>query len=122
MNIHNLRDSKDWDWFGDGDDMVFIDNNEWPPTLHGTGTEDYFNTAWCPTQEFSGLYHGIILAGDRNWKGKITYYRFHIEDPIVFSKSIKVTIEHGHANKRSDDYSSTAYWYQTEPHKNFQNY
>ena len=37
----------------------------------------------------------------------------------MFEKSIKVTIEHGHANHRSDDWSSTAYWYQTEPHKPF---
>ena len=28
-------------------------------------------------------------------------------------------MEHGHANLRSDDWSSTAYWYQTEPHKKF---
>ncbi|MCK4384601.1 MAG: DUF2961 domain-containing protein, partial [Candidatus Lokiarchaeota archaeon] len=40
-----------------------------------------------------------------------------IEDPIYFHKNIKVKIEHGHANQRSDDLSSTAYWYQTEPHK-----
>ncbi|MFX1340682.1 MAG: DUF2961 domain-containing protein, partial [Promethearchaeota archaeon] len=36
-----------------------------------------------------------------------------------FHKNIKVKIEHGHANQRSDDWSSTAYWYQTEPHKMF---
>jgi D-arabinan exo alpha-(1,3)/(1,5)-arabinofuranosidase (non-reducing end) len=30
-----------------------------------------------------------------------------------------VTIEHGHANHRSDDFFSTAYWYQTEPHAEF---
>jgi hypothetical protein len=30
-----------------------------------------------------------------------------------------VTIEHGHANNLSNDYSSTAYWYQAEPHKPF---
>ena len=42
-------------------------------------------------------------------------YRFHIEDPVRFEKSIRVTIEHGHANKLSNDYSSTAYWYQLEP-------
>jgi hypothetical protein len=30
-----------------------------------------------------------------------------------------VTIEHGHANRRADDYASTAYWYQAEPHKAF---
>ena len=35
------------------------------------------------------------------------------------NKNIKVKIEHGHASQRSDDYSSTAYWYQTEPHKKF---
>jgi hypothetical protein len=28
-----------------------------------------------------------------------------------------VSIEHGHANNLSNDVSSTAYWYQTEPHK-----
>ncbi len=36
-----------------------------------------------------------------------------------FTRSIRVSIEHGHANRRSDDYSSTAYWYQLEPHKLF---
>ncbi len=36
-----------------------------------------------------------------------------MEDPIVFHKSIKVFIEHGHANGLANDYSSVAYWYQT---------
>ncbi|RLE89455.1 MAG: hypothetical protein DRJ46_04755, partial [Thermoprotei archaeon] len=36
-----------------------------------------------------------------------------------FRKSIKVTIEHGHANDRGDDWSSVAYWYQREPHIEF---
>ena len=51
--------------------------------------------------------------------GKNSLYRFHIEDPIYFDKSILVTVEHGHANDLSNDYSSTAYWYQTDPHKPF---
>jgi hypothetical protein len=42
-------------------------------------------------------------------------YRFHMVDPIRFEKRIKVTFEHGHANHLSDDWSSTAYWYQTLP-------
>lgn len=119
INIHNLRDTSKWDWPGEGDDMIFIDGEKWPPTLHGTGTEDYVNLAWCPTQEYSAPYHGLTLGGQDNWKGKISYYRFHIQDPIMFEKSIKVTIEHGHNNHRSDDWSSTAYWYQTEPHLQF---
>jgi D-arabinan exo alpha-(1,3)/(1,5)-arabinofuranosidase (non-reducing end) len=117
VNIHNLRETKEWNWPGEGDDMIFIDGEEWPPIIHGTGTEDYFNTAWCPTQEYNAPYHGIILPGGENWSGKISYYRYHILDPITFKSSIKVSIEHGHNNHRSDDWSSTAYWYQQEPHK-----
>jgi hypothetical protein len=99
--------------------MIFIDGEAFPPSLHGTGTEDYFNTAWCPTQEYSAPYHGVILGGETNWWGKVSLYRLHIEDPVRFQKSIRVTIEHGHANRRSDDWASTAYWYQREPHTSF---
>ncbi|HHW47179.1 MAG TPA: DUF2961 domain-containing protein [Clostridiaceae bacterium] len=111
------------EWYGEGDDMIFIDGEPWPPSLHGTGTEDYFNTAFGPTQEFCAPYHGITLySGDKagfKYGGKNSMYRLHIRDPIYFDSSIRVTIEHGHANKLSNDYSSTAYWYQTEPHKPF---
>ena len=120
LAIHNLRaPGLEWNWYGEGDDMIFVDGEPFPPSLHGTGTEDYFNTAWCPTQEYSAPYHGITMAGERNWAGKIALYRFHVEDPVRFQRSIRVTIEHGHANRRSDDYSSTAYWYQAEPHASF---
>ena len=119
INIHNLNKSNMWDWPGEGDDMIFVDGDK-TTTIHGTGTEDYVNMDWCPRQEYCAPYHGLLLGGDKNWKGKITYYRYHILDPSPFEKSIKVTIEHGHANHRSDDWSSTAYWYQTEPHKKYQ--
>lgn len=119
LNIRNLRDTTEWNWYGEGDDMIFIDDEPFPPSLHGTGTEDYFNTAWCPTQSYSAPYHGITLPGGPNWTGDVSLYRFHIEDPVTFTRSIRVTIEHGHANKRSDDFSSVAYWYQTLPHRPF---
>jgi len=98
--------------------MIFIDGEKWPPSLHGTGTEDWFNCAYCPQQEYNAPYHGVILYSgtkDWPWKGKQTVYRYYIEDPIRFRKSIKVTIEHGHANNLSNDYSSTAYYYLSEP-------
>jgi len=119
LDIHNLRNTNKWDWYGEGDDMIFIDGEDWPPRLHGTGTEDYFNTAFSPSEGWNNPYYGLVLPGGKNWSGKISMYRYHIEDPIMFNKSIRVTIEHGHANHRSDDYSSTAYWYQVEPHKPF---
>ena len=114
LDIENLSDCESWDWPGEGDDMIFIDGDPMP-TINGTGTEDYFNSAWCPTQEYNAPYHGIILPGDPNWKGKITYYRYHIMDPISFRTSIRVTLEHGHDNHRSDDWSSTAYFYTAKP-------
>ena len=104
--------------------MIFIDGEPWPPALHGTGTEDYFNMAFCPREEYCAPFHGLTLYSgnkDWNWKGKNSMYRYHIEDPIRFHESIRVTIEHGHANKLTNDYSSTAYWYQTEPHAPFPN-
>lgn len=119
LYIHNLHQTDEVNWYGEGDDMIFVDGDRWPPSLHGTGTEDYFDTAWGPRERHSSLYSGIILPGGHNWSGQISLYKFHIEDPIPFQESIRVTIEHGHANKRSDDYSSVAFWYQVEPHKRF---
>lgn len=110
------------DWYGEGDDMIFVDGEPWPPSLHGTGTEDYFNMAFCPRTEYCAPYHGLpVYSGSSEWpwSGKNSMYRFHIEDPIRFQESIRVTIEHGHANKLFNDYSSTAYWYQLEPHRAF---
>jgi hypothetical protein len=103
------------DWYGEGDDMIFIDGEPWPPRLHGTGTEDYFNTAFCPTQVYCAPYHGITLYSGNPawpWGGKNSMYRFHVEDPVRFEREIRVTIETGHANALANDYSSTAYWYQ----------
>ena len=105
-------------WYGEGDDMFFIDGEKWPPSLHGTGTEDYLSHAWG-MQRNSHLYNGQAWAemeDFNNW-GKVCVYRYHVVDPVPFEKSILVSIEHGHANNRSDDYSSCTYWYQNEPHK-----
>ncbi len=120
LNIDCFAQEKN-NWYGEGDDMIFIDGEQ-TPSIYGTGTEDYFNTAFSPRTEFSSPYFGITLnSGDdlNPWRGKNSMYRFHIEDPIHFSTSIKVTIEHGHANKLMNDYSSTAYWYQVSPHGEF---
>ncbi len=109
-----------FNWPGEGDDMIFIDDDiGGEPTLYGTGTEDYVNMAFCPQQKYSAPYHGVIKGGGFNWAGKITYYRYHIQDPISFEEAIDVTIEHGHNNHRGDDWATTAYWYQLEPHENF---
>lgn len=103
--------------FLEGDEMIYVDGEK-RPSIHGTGTEDYFSAGWHFDQgEFAGPYHGLIYKNDS--LGQIAAYRFCILDPIPFKKNIKVTIEHGHGNQDIADYSSTAYWYQMEPHKPF---
>ena len=113
-------------WFGEGDEKFYIDGEE-KPSIWGTGTEDYFLSAWglktTSTPYFGTPYFdqwGIV-------GGHTSAYRWHIHDPIVFQKSIKATIEHWgwispdeniegktHSwNERQDDYSSVAFWYQT---------
>ncbi|MGQ9632443.1 MAG: glycoside hydrolase family 172 protein [bacterium] len=104
-------------WWGEGDDMIFIDGEEWPPSFHGTGSEDYFNHAWG-MQKNAYLMNGSVLH-ESDMPGYQVSYRFHLVDPIRFSKSIRVTMEHGHGNHLADDWSSTAYWYQTLPSKPF---
>lgn len=114
LSIHNLYGG----WWGEGDDMFMIDGVKWPPDLHGTGSEDYFCHAWGMQVSNSYLYNGVSFHQGQlhGFNEKITVYRYHVVDPVIFHESLRVSIEHGHANDRSDDYSSTAYWYQTLPH------
>lgn len=107
-------------WFGEGDDMIFIDGGLLP-VINGTGTEDYYNGAWdFGAHPFHYFRNGApFIADAEHVGGRYCLYRWHLEDPYCFKRSIKVTIEHGHANHRSDNYYSTAYWYQTEPHLKF---
>ncbi|HVO12043.1 MAG TPA: glycoside hydrolase family 172 protein [Vicinamibacteria bacterium] len=107
-------------WYGEGDDMFFIDGERWPPSLHGTGTEDYFNGSWSPNTLFQHPYYGYArVNGGTGWLGRTHVYRFHLSDPVYFDKSLRFSIEHGHNNNLTLDLSSVAYWYQTEPHQPF---
>ena len=97
-----------------GDEYIRVDDEE-KPCIIGTGTEDYFNAGWFWREGvFHAPYHGLTIKDDQN--SRFSAYRLHIPDPINFKKSISVEIEHGHANMLQEDYSSIAYWYQTEPH------
>ena len=115
LNIDNLAGG----WYGEGDDMIFIDDDTWPPSLHGTGSEEVFGGGASPKHEYSGPYTGFHLIENFNYSGNNGMYRWFIHDPIRFRKRVKWTIEHGHANNFENDYSSVAYWYQKEPHKDF---
>ncbi len=108
-------------WYGEGDDMFFIDGEQWPSSLHGTGTEDYFNTSWCPKELYQHPYFGLarVNEGQSGYLGRTHVYRFHVQDPVRFGESLLASIEHGHDNCLTLDMASVAYWYQAEPHKSF---
>lgn len=106
-------------WYGEGDDLFLIDGEKWPG-LSGTGTEDFFNTSWSPQEKYAHPYFGFARVNEGlGWLGRTHCYRFFLDDPIFFNKSLQASIEHGHANGLALDISTVAYWYQTEPHKVF---
>jgi hypothetical protein len=106
-------------WWGEGDDMFFVDG-ESLPSINGTGSEDYFLGAWdFGHTPFSYALYGAPVKGEELAGSRSSVYRFHLDSPIPFTRSIRATIEHGHANHRSDNYYSVAYWYQEEPHRAF---
>lgn len=118
LQVNNIQGG----WYGEGDDMIFIDDEPWPPSIHGTGTEEIFGGGACPNREYSGPYTGYLLVENRNGEmhgGLNAMYRWYLSDPIRFRKSLRMSIEHGHANDYANDYSSVAYWYQKEPHASF---
>ena len=106
-------------WWGEGDDMFFIDGEKLP-SINGTGTEDYFLGAWdFGGKPFSYGLFGAPVVGPEKKDSRWSVYRFHLDSPIPFTKSLRATIEHGHADDRGDNFSSVAYWYQIEPHAQF---
>jgi hypothetical protein len=113
-------------WFGEGDEKIYIDG-EGKASIWGTGTEDYFLSAWG-LKTTGTPYFGVSYFDQWGIVGGHTAaYRWHLNDPIVFQTGIKVTLEHfgwiapdenpenrsTSWNEREDDYSSVAFWYQT---------
>jgi hypothetical protein len=112
-------------WWGEGDDMIWVDGYKWPPDMHGTGSEDYLGHAGGMQPDTglhsgSSIYEGFTIPSPEIelWRGNSGYqtsYVFHLENPVYFQQEIKVTIEHGHANHLGNEMSSTAYWYAEHP-------
>src|SRR3984893_7642756 len=111
-------------WWGEGDDMIFIDD-ESKPVINGTGSEDYFLGSW----DFGGrdgaipfahaMYGAPLIAAAERTGGRYHCYRWHGDNPVTFDRYMKHTMEHGHANDRGDNFYSVCYWYQAEPYTDF---
>lgn len=136
VGTHMLWGVNNNGWWGEGEVKFYIDGDDEYPTIAYTGTEDYFCGSYCYTDPDTGKYKtyttpycGVPLISntDEVYKAvrRFSMYRWHITDPIRFERNLRVTCQvlgwrsEGRYLPRRDDISSTAYWYQLEPHKNF---
>ena len=123
-------------WWGEGEIKFYMDGDREFPTINGTGTEDYFNGSYDfenqekhQYEEFTSPYSGLVQAlkpdGLYQSQQRFGLYRWHIPDPIRFESELRVTIQAlgwrngGKYLPLTDDISSVAFWYQTEPHTAF---
>jgi hypothetical protein len=108
-------------WFGEGDDFFYIDGEK-KASIQGTGTEDYFNDAWS-LRVTDGPYWGVPVAEGTGTGSRMSAYRWHLRDPIVFHQSLRFDFEHAGwtyqpngavrsaFEERADLFSSVAFWY-----------
>src|SRR5690606_22176193 len=77
VGVNYYIDSPTPIWYGEGDDMWLIDGEPWPGSLHGTGTEDFFNSAWGPNQLYNHPYFGYAKISESiGHLGRTHCYRF----------------------------------------------
>jgi hypothetical protein len=98
--------------FFEGDDEATIDGDL---SIHGTGSEDFFNGGWY---DIPGRWNGRLslpLSGALDYvksEGRTGAYRLMINDAYAFRRGLKLTIEHGgEGNRVAADYTGVSYFY-----------
>ena len=107
INNHSHR------WWGEGDEKIFIDN-EYFPSVFGTGSEDFFGYAWGDTTLFSHAYHNQARVDNKDWFGNTCNSRFMIIDNIPFENSLQFDMEMWTHVATTVDVASVVYWYSDE--------
>ena len=127
-------------WWGEGEMKFYIDGYDKYPTICGTGAEDYLCSGWG-METHQAVYTGVNYQKkdpETGWNRFVSFYRFHVHDPIFFKQGLRVELQqlgagalneenkrkygfvgpHVHPNMsnwlydRSDDYCSVVFWYQ----------
>ncbi len=98
-------------WWGEGDEKVFIDR-DLVPSIFGTGSEDYYNYSWSSPDIFYYPYCGQPRNDGPGNRGFVTNFRWHILDPLPFKDSIRFFIElYSHERTPGLSYARIGYHY-----------
>jgi hypothetical protein len=83
-------------WYGEGEVKVYRDGDVELPTICGTGLEDYVGTAWGMAghaAHYAGVALDVKPTPETQMPDFVGFYRWHVLDPIMFERDIKVTIQ-----------------------------
>ncbi len=102
--------------FFEGDDVTYVDGKM---TIHGTGSEDYYNGGWYNIAGRWDRAHSLGIHGSLDYNTALYRtggYRFFLSDKMSFEKNIRHSMEHGpEGNEFPVDYTSVAYFYNSSP-------
>lgn len=99
-------------WWGEGEAKIYLDGDREFPSICTTGSEDYACLGF-EVQETTHPYGGCTLCRDEF----VSFYRWHLPDPVYWKKDIRVTIqqlgiEKGILFERQDDWCCSSFWYE----------
>ncbi|HEX2849940.1 MAG TPA: glycoside hydrolase family 172 protein [Acidimicrobiales bacterium] len=84
-------------WWGEGEVKIYVDGDTDLPTVCGTGTEDYLDSAWglgTFAAPETGAPAVFAAEGEPEHHHRlVSFYRWHLSDPVVFDERLRVTIQ-----------------------------
>ena len=101
--------------FLEGNELIYVDGAQ-KPSLEGTGTEDFFNSAWYFSCDPPlGVLHGRTSLSEGP-PPRVSAFRLMVPDRVRFTKSLRFDMQHGSSNSVPDTlYRTVAIWYQRPP-------
>lgn len=96
VGIRVFHEPSWFSWYGEGEVKMYLDGEQLP-TWCGTGLEDYVGTAWgmgAHQTQFQGVPSLVRPPDDRRPMPDLaSFYRWHLPDPVVFERDLRVTIQ-----------------------------
>ena len=86
-------------WYGEGEVKIYRDGDGALPTICGTGLEDYVGSAWGMGQHDAPFGGAPLILSPPEGSGAapspafVSFYRWHLPDPVMFERDLRVTIQ-----------------------------